>query len=107
AVSRLGLETILDSGYEYIVSGDFSTHDYEAKNKEELLALLMNGMLLKNNSIRQLENGSIAVMHMSDESQYTAEAIDEFLTKNQSEKERDQYTFARLSDYLKKETKKD
>jgi peptidoglycan/xylan/chitin deacetylase (PgdA/CDA1 family) len=107
AVSRLGFETVLDSGYEYIVSGDFSTHDYEAKSKEELLGLLMNGILLKNSTVRQLENGSIAVMHMSDESQYTAEVIDEFLTKNQLKKEPERYDFAKLSDYLQKKTKKD
>jgi len=102
AVSRIGLETVLDSGYEYIVSGDFSTHDYEAANKEELKATIINGILLDGGARRTVGNGSILVMHMSDDSKYTAQALDEFLTENQMKEASERYTFARLSDYLKK-----
>ena len=100
AVSRLGLEAVLDSGFEYIVSGDFSTHDYEADSVESLKETLKKGILLPGGSYRTIGYGSIIVLHMSDNSKYTAQAIDEFLTENEMKPLSEKFTFARLSDYL-------
>jgi peptidoglycan/xylan/chitin deacetylase (PgdA/CDA1 family) len=92
AVSKLGLETIFDCGYQYIINGDFSTHDYEAESAEELIDNLKNGM-----GNRRIMDGSIVVMHMSDTSKYTAEALDVVIPYYQAQG----YRFAKLSDYLK------
>ncbi|GMQ61977.1 polysaccharide deacetylase family protein [Vallitalea maricola] len=91
AVSKLGVETIFDCGYKYIINGDFSTHDYEAQSSEELINKLINGM-----GKRSIEDGSIVVMHMSDNSRYTAEALDVVIPYYQAKG----YRFAKLSDYL-------
>ena len=86
AVSKIGLESILDAGYSYSVSGSFSTHDYEAKNARQLA----------NSLIRQSRDGAVFIMHMSDDACYTAEALDlvipELLASG--------YEFGRLDDYM-------
>lgn len=108
AVSKLGLETIFDCGFEYIVNGDFSTHDYEAPSVNELIQKLINGINIADSSkpvtestlpedIRAIQSGSIIVMHMSDESKYTSEALDTVIPYYIKQG----YRFARLSDYLK------
>ncbi|BCJ94501.1 hypothetical protein acsn021_20700 [Anaerocolumna cellulosilytica] len=108
AVSKLGLETVFDSGYDYIINGDFSTHDYEAASAEELIHKLKYGINeddasqwvtedTPEESILRIESGSIVVMHMSEDARYTPEALDAvipyYIKKG--------YRFAKLSDYLK------
>lgn len=92
AVSKLGLETIFDMGFKYVINGNLSTHDYEAESVEQLANDIMHGL----GEGRTVEEGTIIVMHMSDEAQYTAEALDivipYFIEQG--------YEFARLSDYL-------
>ncbi|QCX34689.1 polysaccharide deacetylase family protein [Caloramator sp. E03] len=92
AVSKLGLETIFDCGYQYIINGDFSTHDYEAESAQELIDKLINGI-----GKRSISEGSIVVMHMSDTSKFTAEALDVVIPYYKSKG----YSFKKLSDYLK------
>lgn len=92
AVSKLGLETIFDMGYEYVINGNFSTHDYEAESVDQLANDLINGL----GEGRTIESGSIIVMHMSDEAQYTAEALDKVIPYYQKQG----YEFVKLSDYL-------
>lgn len=92
AVSKRGLTTVFDCGYQYIINGDFSTHDYEAESAEELIDKFKNGM-----GKRSIGDGSIVVMHMSDASKYTAEALDVIIPYYQAQG----YRFAKLSDYLK------
>ena len=96
AVSKKGLEAIFDAGATGAISGDFSTHDYEAKSVAEVVEKMKNGIVMSNDEIKVIQNGSIIVMHMSDEAKYTAEALDEvipyYLAKG--------YHFARISDYL-------
>ncbi|HHX62621.1 MAG TPA: polysaccharide deacetylase family protein [Epulopiscium sp.] len=107
AVSKAGLYTILDMGYEYIINGDFSSHDYEASSANQLINRLKNGLNIADSSQmvdvgtpledrRIIENGSIVVMHMSDESRYTPEALDTIIPYYQNLG----YRFAKLSDYL-------
>lgn len=103
AMSKRGMEAILDMGFSHIVSGDFSPHDYEAKNANDLAAELLKGIPLKDGSLRTIQNGSVIVLHMSDDSNtpnnendITAEALDIVIPKLLQEG----YRFARLSQYL-------
>ncbi|BCN30147.1 polysaccharide deacetylase family protein [Anaeromicropila herbilytica] len=102
AMSKEGMEAILDTGFTYIVSGDFSTHDYEAKDAKALADEIMKGIPLKN-GVRKIQNGSIIVMHMSDDKvtprnnlDITAEALDLVIPKLLAEG----YHFATLGEYL-------
>lgn len=70
ALSREGVEVVYDLGYTWIVSGSYSTHDYMAASAQTLL----DGMKANTRS------GAVIVMHMSDNSVYTAEAVDQYLT---------------------------
>ena len=107
AVSRMGMETIFSSGHTYIVNGDFSTHDYEAKSPQSLIDKLEKGLdVLSDEAVtlntlptnmRKITSGSIVVMHMSDEAQYTAEALDTVIPYYMAQG----YRFEKLSAYLK------
>ncbi|HOV40738.1 MAG TPA: polysaccharide deacetylase family protein [Oscillospiraceae bacterium] len=107
AVSKLGMETVFNLGHSYIVNGDFSTHDYEAKSKQELADKLLNGfdilteapadLSTPSDKVRRISSGSIIVMHMSENAKYTAEALDTAIPFYMNLG----YRFAKLSDYLK------
>ncbi len=90
AVSKIGLQTVLDCGYTFSVSGNLSSQDYKAQSAQKLAATLRPG----------LRSGSIIVMHMSDNSKYTAEALEIVLKENAARAEKQRVTFARLDDYL-------
>ncbi|ABX42579.1 polysaccharide deacetylase family protein [Lachnoclostridium phytofermentans] len=102
AMSSSGMEAILDMGFKYIVSGDFSTHDYEEVDPKALANTIMNGIKLDDGERRTLHKGSVLVMHMSDNDlmpkaqNVTAEALDIVIPKLIAEG----YQFAKLSDYL-------
>lgn len=101
SVSKRGLETVLDSGYTYSVSGDFSTADYQMGSAEALFKLLTVGMEVSGqDELRKISGGSIVVMHMSDTARYTPEALDKFLLWNEAQPAESRFTFARLSEYL-------
>lgn len=106
AMSKRGMETILDMGFSHIVSGDFDPHDYAAKDAKELADKILNGIEDEDGSVRTLQNGSVIVMHMSDDSStpnnrndITAEALDMVIPKLLERG----YSFARLSQYLTEE----
>ena len=71
AVSRIGLETVLDCGFHYSVSGSYSTEDYKATDAKKLYKALLNNT----------KSGTVLVMHMSQNSLYTADAVDMLLTE--------------------------
>jgi peptidoglycan/xylan/chitin deacetylase (PgdA/CDA1 family) len=103
AMSKEGMETIFDMGFQYIVSGDYSTHDYAETDSAALADHLVNGLTLNDGSVQPLTNGSIFVMHMSDDSftptpnaDITAQALDMAIPRLLAQG----YKFARLSDYL-------
>lgn len=103
AMSKIGMETIFDMGFSHIVSGDFSTHDYEDTDPTILVDKIIKGMVLGDGSTREIQNGSILVMHMSDfktnptqQPNVTAKAMDMVIPLLKAEG----YSFARLSDYL-------
>ena len=89
AVSKIGLETVLDCGFQYSVSGSFSTEDYKAANVQRLYrSLLIN-----------TQSGSVLVMHMSQNSLYTADAVDMLLTE--LERRNSPLQFVSLSECLR------
>jgi len=97
------MEAVFDMGFQFIVSGDFSTHDYEETNPASLADTIINGINLKNGKVRTLQNGSILVLHMSDDSKIptmkpdvTAKALDIAIPQLLEQG----YRFARLNDYL-------
>ena len=102
AINALGMKTIYSCGYHYIISGDVSTKDYEAGSAQELFDVLREGSLNDDGSRNTVGDGSILVMHMSDTAKYTAEAVDMYLSYQESLPDGDpnKHNFARLSDYL-------
>ncbi|MDD3410584.1 MAG: polysaccharide deacetylase family protein [Eubacteriales bacterium] len=89
AVSKLGLTQVMDCGFTWAVGG-YSTQDYAASSARELADTLQ----------RVACSGRVYVMHMSDNSVYTAEAVDLFLTENEKRPAGKRYTFGRLDDVL-------
>ncbi|TGY42410.1 polysaccharide deacetylase family protein [Clostridium sartagoforme] len=92
-VNKDGLLAVFESGFDYSISGNISTHDYEATSPIEII----------NNFESQLQDGkgNIVVMHMNNQSYYTAMALDIFLTNNENGLYGKKYKIAKLSDYLK------
>lgn len=92
-VNKDGLLAVFESGFDYSISGNISTHDYEATSPIEII----------NNFESQLQagKGNIVVMHMNNQSYYTAMALDIFLTNNENGLYGKKYKIAKLSDYLK------
>lgn len=89
AVGRRGFETVFDLGFDYVVNGEYTSKDYNAKSVAGLLNDLEYG----------IRSGSVVVMHFSDNVIYTADALDQYFTKIETG-QRKAYSFARLSDYL-------
>lgn len=99
AINKHGLEAVFEAGFEYVVSGYYSTKDYAAEDTAVLVKRLMEGIYDKQG---RLQKGSILVMHMSDTSPYTPIALDILLTANAAKADSDPTKFkvGRLSDYL-------
>ncbi len=90
AVSKLGLRSAFDLGLEYVASGSYSTHDYEAESAQALYEDI----------IEHLRPGAVLVLHMSAQAKNTPEALDMLFNYNESLPENESYTFALLGDYL-------
>jgi peptidoglycan/xylan/chitin deacetylase (PgdA/CDA1 family) len=99
AISKMGVETLFETGYEYIISGSCSTYDYKAKNVPELVETIKDGIYTKQG---ELKKGTILTMHMGDSCIYTPVALDILLTANEAKADSDPSKFrvGRLSDYL-------
>lgn len=97
-ISKMGMEELFNTGYEYVVSGSTSTHDYMAKDLYEMVDAIREG-LYENGKVK---NGAVFVMHMSDKAQYTARALDIILTLNEMKPDGDPTKFkvGRISDYM-------
>ncbi|MDD2973279.1 MAG: polysaccharide deacetylase family protein [Lachnospiraceae bacterium] len=84
AVSRIGLLEVFETGYQYSISGDFSTQDYTYQKADggvdKLTNVLMNGYGYWGGT-RKIQSHSIVVMHMSENSECTAEAIENWMEK--------------------------
>jgi len=99
AISKMGLEAVLEAGYDFIINGSYSTEDYEAKDTAALVNRLKAGIYTESGAVKK---GAILVMHMSDTSIYTAMALDILLTANEAKVDADpsKFVVGRLSDYL-------
>lgn len=89
-----GLTAVFESGYKYSISGNITTHDYERTSAQEIVNYIEEGLVKG--------KGNVVVMHMNDQSYYTAEAVDIFLTNNEKGLYGEKYKVAKLSDYLEK-----
>ncbi len=103
AVNKLGLQTVFDCGYRYMISADISTADYSLGSADALYDVLMNGVVLDSGERMHIQDGSIVVMHINTNSIYTAEGLDRYLDYIDSLPEGDphKFRFAKLSEYLK------
>ncbi len=84
AVSKIGLQQVFETGFQYSISGDFSTQDYEYKKSDggvdQLTNKLLNGTSYWGGT-RKIQSHSIIVMHMSETSEVTADAIEAWMEK--------------------------
>jgi len=79
AVSRMGVKTILNAGFTYIVNGSGSTEDYGAVSMQSLVGIMNHIVHDEKGKVRQ---GAILIMHMSATANRTPEALDILLTAN-------------------------
>lgn len=93
AMGRKGMLMVFDIGIDYIVNGEYTSQDYMAASTEDLLRELR----------RNVRSGSVVIMHFSDNSIHTADALDAYFTLNAAGQNRKTYQFARLTDYLQPE----
>lgn len=96
-ITSHGLQEVMEAGYTYSISGTKSTNDYDKTSEQQILKE-MEDQLLDPASKTQ---GTIFIMHVNDQSSYTAGAVDAFLTKNEQGEYGVKYEIAKLSDYLK------
>lgn len=98
AISRMGVEAVLENGFEFIINGFTSTEDYDAKKMQDLVEKIRDGLYYRD----KVRKGAIFVMHMSDQAKYTATALDIVLTANERKAYDDPTRFevGQLSDYL-------
>ncbi len=90
AVSKEGLTTVFDCGFSYSVSGSYSPEDYYATSAEPLAAGLA----------KHTQSGAVLVLHMLNNSIYTAEALDIYLTEMESTHADAPYRFVGLDSVL-------
>lgn len=109
AMSRRGMEAVFDTGFSHIVSGDFSTGDYQESDPQVIADKIIKGITKSDGSLRELQNGSVLIMHMtdgdkiiSDSSNITAKALDIAIPILKSKG----YRFAKLSDYIEESSVK-
>ena len=91
AVSKSGMTAVFDCGFTHSVSGSYSTSDYNATDAVKL------ANSLKNNT----KSGAVLIMHMSDNSIHTAQALDLYLTEMAQRTGKQVYRFASLGEVLK------
>lgn len=90
AVSKNGMEAVLDCGFTHVVSGSYTTQDYKATSASSLAETLK----------KRTRSGAVLIMHMSDNSIYTAEALDIYLSEMELRDADKRYKFAGLDEVL-------
>ncbi len=90
AVSKNGMEAVLDCGFTHVVSGSYTTQDYKATSASSLAETLK----------KRTKSGAVLIMHMSDNSIYTAEALDIYLSEMELRDADKRYKFAGLDEVL-------
>lgn len=99
SLSRAGAQALLDTGYEYVVAGSSSTHDYKQPELGQMIKDIKAGIFDKQGHVI---DGAVLVMHMSDQAMYTAMALDMLMTENDKRPDGDpaKFTAIPLSVYL-------
>ena len=99
AISKMGMESLFATGFEYVISGSCSTADYQAEGVPQLVSTMKQGLYDENGNLRK---GAILVMHMTEAACYTPLALDVLLTANEKKANTDPSKFrvANLGDYL-------
>lgn len=98
--SKAGFRVLYDTGYDYIVSGSYSTHDYEQPSLQAMIEDIQAGIFDDHGHVIK---GAVLIMHMSDGSLYTPIALDILMTMNDQRPDGDPAKFipVPLSAYLK------
>ena len=89
AVGKSGLQTVLDVGFIYSVSGSHTSEDYKAIDAKKLADTLR----------RNTKSGSVLIMHMSDVSVHTPQALELYFAE--MAKGKITYRFASLDEALR------
>lgn len=97
AVSKTGMSQVFDVGYQYSISGAYSTGDYQASSYDDMISRLKRRKIGQNKYIK-VHNGTVIVMHMQENAKYTAQALDAMIPVWEQEG----YRFARIDEYLGK-----
>ena len=87
-----GLDSVFESGFDYCVSGNISTHDYQADSAQKIVDAISSELVPN--------AGNVVVMHMNNQAYYTPEALDIFLTNNEKGVYGTKYKVLKLGDYL-------
>ncbi len=94
-VSKEGLYQVFDVGFQYSVSGDVSTNDYEKTDLNKFIQSMMHGSPSSEDGYK-VGSGSIIVMHMTESAKCTAQMLDTMIPYWQQQG----YAFARIDDYI-------
>ncbi len=90
AAGKNGLAAVLDCGFTYVVSGSYTTQDYKATSAAKLASDLQ----------KNTKSGAVFILHMSDNSIYTAAALDMYLSEMERKYADKPYRFVSLSEVL-------
>lgn len=94
-ISKGGLYQVFDVGFLYSISGDVTTNDYKAQDLDTFIHSMTYGSPSSEDDF-QVGNGSVIVMHMTENARYTAQMLDVMIPhwKKQG------YSFARVDEYI-------
>ena len=93
-ISKEGLYQVFDVGFLYSISGDVTTNDYKAESLNKLIDRMTNGSPSSEDDYR-VGNGSVIVMHMTENARYTAQMLDVMIPRWKKQG----YSFARVDEY--------
>ena len=91
AVSKSGLTAVMDSGFSYSISGSYTSQDYKTTSATKLATTLKG----------YTRNGAVLIMHLSDESIFTVEALEMYLSEMVKGTGAKAFRFAALGEVLK------
>ena len=90
AVGKSGLTAVLDCGFTYSISGSTTLNDYKAEDALKLADTLKEST----------KAGAVLVMHMSDNSIHTAQALDAYLSEMAAPASGKAFRFVSLGEML-------
>lgn len=98
-VSKEGLYQVFDVGFLYSVSGDVTTNDYKRTDLQNYVYSMAYGSPSSEDDFK-VGNGSVIVMHMTENAALTAQMLDVLIPRWQKEG----YSFARVDSYTNAHT---